>query len=112
MAEEPIDQDHPAVQEVQQAVVNHGWMMMPADAIDLVQQTKEALARYDQKAVQQPATQPAQVQTPPNERQHEVAGTVRELLPDYVHTPEGDKPEIPDDLIEEVSAILADHHTQ
>lgn len=38
---EEIDEDHPAVQEIKQVVLNHGWIIDDAGAIDLVTETKK-----------------------------------------------------------------------
>jgi len=105
--EDPIDQDHPAVQDITQSIVNHGWMILPQDTIDLVNETKEALTRFDQRQAQIPTASGQPIANHP--RLVEASRVVREILPDVLHTPDGDKPEIPDDLIEEIGAILADH---
>ena len=97
-----VDADHPAVQEIVQAVANHGWIIQSHEAVAVVRQVREYLDRYAQY----------QLRLPPDQRKDlrwEAERAIREILPDYVHTPDGDSPEIPDDLIEEIGEILADH---
>jgi len=121
MPEEPLDQDSQIVQEVQLTATNHGWLILPSDAIDLITETKQALMAYDQKRMQTPPvaqvppgpTAPSTPALPTNhERIREAEKFIRAALPDRLHTPDGDKPEIPDDLYEEIAALLADHGSQ
>lgn len=132
MPEEPLDQDSQIVQEVQQTATNHGWLILPSDAIELITEVKQALAAYDQRQTQVPPPIPVPpvqsapvaqpmvptgpvAPTPPiisnHERVREAEKYIRAALPDRIHNPDGGKPEIPDDLYEEMAAILADHHT-
>lgn len=102
---EPIDQDHPTVQAIRQAVLNHGWVIMPRDIVELVEQVFQALADHNPQLTGS---------APPSltDRSRKAERVVREMLPECVHTPEGDRPEIPDDLIEEIAAILTDHRSE
>jgi|GEM_PF-6532604 len=130
---EEIDQDHPRVLEVQQVVTAQGWMITPNEAVDLVKEVTSALEKSaptpvpppppapsagaspapQQPVPGQPAL-PAQSQVPsastsPHALVQSAEKLVRELLPDRIHNLDGSR-EIPDDLYEELGAILADHH--
>lgn len=103
MLEEEIDEDHPAVSTIRLALSNHGWGMSENTIIDLVKRAKEAVGAYDQREAQQPdgkiygRRQAAEV-------------IVREMLPESLYDDAGDKPEIPDDLYEEIAEAIVDHH--
>ena len=89
---EALDEEHPVVLAVKQAVSNHGWLIETTNAVELVQAIRRAVAQYSQKMVSLPDGQQKSIR-------FEAERVVRELAPEYLETPEGDKPEIPDDLI-------------
>jgi hypothetical protein len=98
---EPLDQFHPTVSAICQAASNHGWFIRPQDAVTLVEKVRWTIQLETQQVG--PSDQGA---VSLNRRLTEKI--VRELLPEYLTTSEGDRPEIPDDLFEEISALMVD----
>jgi hypothetical protein len=136
MNNEFIDPDHPVVQEVQQIVTSHGWMMTPGEAVEFVREVKNWLARQTTRVAPYPPPPPVQSSSQPtgagqsgvlsappgtgeslppteidrNRTLRLVEQIVRDLLPDRIHNMDGATEEIPDDLYEEIAAVFADHH--
>ncbi len=143
-SQDPIDQDHPLVQEVQQIVIDHGWMIAPGEAIDLVQQAADSLLKQFPPESKSSALPPESPPFPPSSgpprllpgrtgvqgqdtspkpaaqdfvepishtrgRRLILAEQIfRDLLPDRIHDIDGTGADIPDDLYEEMAALLVD----
>ena len=101
--EEEIDEDHSAVAAIRLALSNHGWGMSTNAIIDLVKRATEAVARYDQQNAQQPDGKIYG-------RRQAAESIAREVLPETLYDDAGDKPEIPDDLYEEIATAITDEH--